>query len=144
MTEKKQDGRESRRAKRREERWEEKDEKYRDEKWRRDPVASITWAVILIWVGLVLLANNPNLMTGFTWWNPWAIGFAGAGVIVLIQAIVRLSMPEYRRGILGSLVVGLIFLGIGLGWLIGWGIFWPLILIALGLLLLWRAFVRRR
>lgn len=134
-----------------EERWDEKDEKHdekeekgREEKWRRDPVAGVTWAAVLIWIGLVLLAGNLKLVSGFGWWNTWAVCFAGAGVIVLIQAIARLAMPEYRWGVIGSLVLGFIFLGIGLGWIIGWGIFWPLLLIALGLLILWRAFARRR
>ena len=34
------------------------DEKNYDEKYRRDPLGSIVWALILIWVGLVLLAQN--------------------------------------------------------------------------------------
>ena len=148
MSEQKQDQRETRRS-RREQRWVEKDEKYeekeekgRDEKWRRDPVSGVTWATILIWVGLVLLADNLNLVVG-TWWNSWAIGFIGAGVIVIVQALIRLAMPEHKRGVMGGLIGGVILLGIGLGWLIGWSIFWPLLLIAIGLLVLWRAFIRR-
>ena len=151
MSEQKQDVRETRRR-RPEQSWAEKDEKYeekeekdekgRDEKWRRDPVASVTWAAILIWIGLVLLADNLNLVVG-TRWNSWAIGFTGAGVIVIAQALIRLTMPEYRRGVMGGIICGVILLGIGLGWLVGWGIFWPLLLIAIGLLVLWRAFSRR-
>ena len=48
--------------------------------------------------------------------------------------------PENAGG--ARTVLG-ILLGIGLGWLVGWGIFWPLLLIAIGLLVLWRAFIRR-
>jgi len=41
-----------------EEKEEEKEEKSWDEKYRRDPLSAIVWAVILIWVGVVLLADN--------------------------------------------------------------------------------------
>jgi len=122
---------------------EEKEEKGRDEKWRRDRVASGTWAAILIWVGLVLLAENLNLMSGFGLWNPWAFGFAGAGLIVLLGVVVRLSMPEYRRGVTGGVILGFILLGVGLGFVIGWGMVWPLVLIAIAVVILVRAFGRR-
>jgi hypothetical protein len=151
MAEQKQSERQDERGRakrRREERWEEKEEKEekgREEKWRRrDPVASVTWAVVLIWIGVVLLAGNLNVIKGFGWWNTWALCFAGAGVIVLVQAIVRLAMPGYRWGVIGGFILGFILLGIGLGGMIGWGVFLPLLLIALGLLVLWRAFARRR
>ncbi len=43
---------------------EEKDhgEKNYEEKYRRDPLGSIVWAAILIWCGLVFLANNLGFM----------------------------------------------------------------------------------
>ena len=42
------------------------EEKSAEEKWRRDPLGSITWAVILIWAGLVLLADNLGMLKAFT------------------------------------------------------------------------------
>lgn len=44
---------------------EEKEEKSWEEKWHRDPLGTATWAVILIWAGLVLLADNMGLLTRF-------------------------------------------------------------------------------
>ena len=123
---------------------EEKEEKGRDEKWRRDPVASVTWAAVIIWVGLVLLADNLKLMVDFGWWNAWAVGFVGAGVIVLLQVLVRLTMPEYRWGVTGGLIFGFILLGIGLGMIVGWGMVWPLLLVAIGIAIIVRVFTRRK
>ena len=34
------------------------DEKSYEEKYRRDPLGAVVWALILIWAGLVLLAQN--------------------------------------------------------------------------------------
>ena len=34
------------------------EEKSWDEKWARDPLSAVTWALIFIWAGFVLLASN--------------------------------------------------------------------------------------
>ena len=34
------------------------EEKSVEEKWSRDPLGALTWAAILIWAGVVLLAAN--------------------------------------------------------------------------------------
>lgn len=129
-----------------EEKWEEKEEKEekgREEKWRRDPVSSATWAALLIWAGLVLLADNLKLMAQFGWWHAWAVVFVGAGLIVLLQVVIRLLVPAYRRGVVGSVIFGFILLGIGLGMIVGWGMVWPLLLIAIGVSIVLSRFVRR-
>lgn len=118
---------------------EEKDEKGEseswDEKWRRDPVEAAVWALVLIWAGVAWLLAN----TGF--WDSvlgdgqdvWPIVFLGAGLIVLFGVLVRLVVPAYRRPITGSLIFGVILLGIGLGGITeGWVVIGPLILIAIG------------
>jgi hypothetical protein len=110
---------------------EEKDEKDSgeswDEKWRRDPVDAAGWALILIWAGLVLLADNLRLVggEGLEAW-PWIL--VGAGVIVLLGVLVRLIVPAYRRPVVGSLIFGAILLGVGLTQLPGLEDQWPVVL----------------
>jgi hypothetical protein len=129
---------------------EEKDEKGRneswDEKWRRDPVEAAVWAFVLIWAGLVWLASN----IGF--WDSilgepadiWPIIFLGAGLIILLGVGLRLVVPAYRRPITGSLILGMIFVGIGLGGLTNlWLVIGPLVLIAIGIAGLAAFFFRR-
>jgi hypothetical protein len=128
------------------------EEKNWDEKYRRDPLGSIVWACILIWAGLVFLAYNlglldfrtiPGFPEGFNT-APWSLVLLGAGVIVLIEVAIRLLVPEYRRPILGSLIVAVILIGIGLGNLINWNITGALILIAVGLLVIFRGIFHER
>lgn len=126
---------------------EEKDEKGRggwDEKWRNDPLSAITWAAILIWAGLVLLAENLGLIVPLEALSAWNLIFAGAGLIVLLQALVRVLVPAYRRPVVGTVILGLILIAIGLGDLFNWGIVWALIIVALGVSLLVRGVIRRQ
>ena len=127
---------------------EEKEEKGRgdswDEKWRRDPVDAASWAAIFIWGGLVLLAENMGLLIRFERLEAWSIIFIGAGLIVLLGVVVRLLVPAYRRPVTGSLIFGVILLGIGLGEVVGWVAIGPLILIAIGVSVLLRGFLRGR
>jgi len=127
-------------------------EKSWDEKGRNDPLGTIIWAVILMWAGVVLLAANlgylgqigqaipglPGFLVG-----AWPVIFVGAGVILLIEVLIRLLLPAYRRPVGGTIFLGLIFIGIGLGDIFGWNIVWPLILIGLGLIVLLRGTWRR-
>jgi uncharacterized membrane protein YjjP (DUF1212 family) len=134
--EKKQDEKE-------EEKRSEKEEKSREEKWRRDPLSAIAWAAILIWAGVVFLVDSLHLL-GETRLPVWAVIFIGAGVIVLVEVLARVALPEYRQGVTGSLIGGIVFIAIGLGFLVGWQVVWPIVLIAIGLAILLGGLLRRR
>ncbi len=139
----------------------EKDEKDRDkheektmeEKWRRDPLGRIIWAFILIWGGLVFLAANFGLLAPVSTNVPganfipyigaWGVFMVGAGIILLIEVLIRLAVPAYRSPIGGTFFLALVFIAIGVGNWFGWEVIWPFILIALGLSILLRAFWRR-
>jgi len=138
-----------------EEKYEKEDEK-REEKSNRDPLSSIAWALILIWAGLVFLAQNLGwldqiqfqaveiegiTLTGI---STWAVIMIGAGVIVFFEAIIRTFVPAYRSSTGGNFFLAAIFLGIGLGSIFGWTLVWPFILIAMGLSALASALIQRR
>ncbi len=120
------------------------EEKQWDEKYRRDPLSALFWPFILIWAGIVFLAANLGFLRWFTTEdNPWGLGtwsliFIGAGILVLIEVLIRLVVPEYRRPVAGTLILGLVLLGIGLGQLTNWSIIWPLILIIIGFSIIMR------
>jgi len=133
---------------------EKREEKTAEEKWRRDPLGAIVWAAILIWAGLVFLADNLGYLealggsgaVGPDWFlgaGAWSLVLLGAGVIILGEVIVRLLVPAYRRPVTGSIIFAVILIGLGLGNLTNWNLIWPLILIGLGLSFLLRGLFRR-
>ncbi len=118
------------------------EEKNWDEKWRRDPLGSLFWALILIWAGIALLLNNMGiaLVRGL---EVWELIFLGAGVLVLIEIGIRLLMPAYRRPVGGSLILALVFLGIGLQGFVTGNLIWAVALILIGVYVLLRGLTRR-
>jgi hypothetical protein len=124
----------------------EKDQGGWDEKWRRDPIDAGMWAVLLIWAGIILLGSQIGWFDAWERMPFWAIGFIGAGIIVLLTAALRLVMPAYRRPLLGNVIFGVVLLLVGLGAIIDiqWYVIGPLILIAIGAGLLLRGVFRRR
>jgi len=128
------------------EKQEKEDEKRKgwDEKWRRDRVNAVSWAAILIWGALVLLAETSDFKNHFSWWEGWAVFFAGAGAVLLLTALYRLIVPEHRRAVTGNVILGLVFLGIGLGELVSWDYIWVIVLVVVAVMILLRAFAPRR
>ena len=123
----------------------EKEEKTWEEKYRRDPLSSIGWAVLLIWVGAVLLAGNVGWLDQTGPFAALDVGswiLAGAGLILLVVAGARAVLPEYRGSIIGNVIFGLILLSISVRDLLAWDFIWPLIIIGFGILLLFRALLR--
>ncbi len=126
-----------------EKRHEKEDEKHRekqfDEKFRRDPVRGILLATLLIWGGIVALIGS---LVSASWWKSWSIFLAGAGIILLLKSLFRLR-PEHRRPVGGTVIIGLVLLGVGLGDLVGWTYIWPVVLIIIGVILVSWVFLRR-
>jgi len=130
---------------------EKREEKSWEEKYRNDPISAALWACVFIWAGLVLLAGNLGLLDWlsrrpgqqfFAWTDSWGLILLGAGVIVLIGAGIRVSMPAYRRSVSGDLILGVILMGIGIGNIFGFSVTLPLILIVIGLSILLRGWRR--
>lgn len=136
-----------------------REEKSVEEKWQRDPLASIVWAAILIWAGVVLLASNLgafDLIQQFSERLPlgardlpfditffpveaWTVFWLGAAGILLLEIVVRLLVPQYRRSVTSTVIWMFIFVAIGF-W--RWEFIFPLILVAIGVSILLRGFRR--
>ena len=130
-----------------EEKQQEKDrEKRMEEKWERDPVGALVWAAILIWAGVVFLLENLGffaqiLINGHPL-EAWPVVLLGASLILVLEVIVRLLLPQYRRPLTGTIVIAVVLFGLGLGSIFDIELLWPLLLILAGLLVLLGRLVR--
>ena len=62
-------------------------------------------------------------------------------LLLLAEVVIRLLFPSYRRPVLGTTILAIVFLAIGIG---SWGLIWPLVLIIIGLALLFGGLFRRK
>lgn len=134
---------------------EKSEEKRGDEKWSRDPLGSMIWAAILIWAGLVLLAENLGWLLGIrralaglpsfdeTSLGAWSFILMGVGIILWIEALIRVTVPAYRRPVTGTIIFGALLFAGGLGGAVNWTILGPVFLITIGVLLLLQSLLRR-
>ena len=130
----------------------EKEEKDRGEReWDKgeqwsggDALGPIIWGLIIILAGLAFVAVNLGMYPWLTWESVWSVIFIGAGLLFVLEVIIRILMPTYRRPIRGRIILAFVALAIGLGGLIGWEVTWPLIIIAVGLAIVIGVFVRPR
>lgn len=121
----------------------EHEEKNWDEKWQRDPLSAARWACFLIWIGLMLLAEQLGLTAGLEWFDAGGAILVGIGVILLGEAALRTLVPAYRRPVTLTLIIAVVALSFGLGNLLDLKIVLPVILIAVGVIGLVRGLFRR-
>jgi len=123
-----------------------------DRAWRRrgrDMLGTVVWALIFIWAGVVLLADNLGQLARLQirmsdmagpWrqlgLEAWPLIFLGAGVLICVEIVLRLLVPALRRPIAGRVLIAVVFLGLGLGSLTNWMLIWPLLLIVVGVAML--------
>jgi hypothetical protein len=128
------DWREQRRAERR---------ARREARWQARGGRSYAWAggAFLILLGIVFLMQNLGVAFLTNWWALFILipaFWAFVGAWNLYQ-----DSGRWTRGAIGSFIVGLLFTGLSLVFLfdLAIGSFWPLLLIAGGVLLVATAFV---
>jgi len=114
-----------------------------DEKYRRNPVGFVGFTVLIIWLGVVLLLQNLEVIADDD--RGWAVFAWGAGAILLAQALVRLATPRWRTSVLGTFVWAAILVGVGFGlWFEAWELAGPIVIIAVGVAILAGRFLPRR
>jgi hypothetical protein len=114
--------------------------------WKQDRLDSAGWGLFFIWGALVIVAEVTKFADNFDWWSGWGVFFVGAGIIALIQAIIRLIIPQFRRKWMGNLIgSGILFaIGFALGDWEGFSWFWVIILAIIGIAILTKVFTQKR
>jgi hypothetical protein len=110
----------------------------------RHPLQGLFWASVLIWAGLVFTAESMGWLPQLGHAGAWNWVFFGAGVIVLVGALWRGLSPAHARPGVGNYVSAAILIIIGLSGFIAMKITWPVVLLALGVLLFAKTLLRRR
>lgn len=109
----------------------EKDQKHEEGgKWRKDPLSGAFFGLFLIVVGTCYVGRA--YLPG-PWWG-WAI--TGAGAVSILDAAVHSVKPEWKRPVLGKVVIGVILIAIGLGFVYEIATLWPYLLLCLGAVML--------
>lgn len=109
-------------------------------RWRQE-MPGLFFGLVLVLLGVIFFLAAQGAISWGDWWKYFLIGLGG---IFVIQALVSYVYPAFRMIRLGRLVFGIILILIGLGFLGGFGTWWPLILVAVGLAVLLNAWLRRR
>jgi len=114
----------------------------KQEKGRGGDIAgAVTGGLILIWLGISFYLAQ----IGYASWNNWWEFFLmGIGVIIILQGLIRYG--QGRGAFTGSLIGGAILFLIGgaFYWGFEFGNLWPLILVAIGVVVLASAVAGRR
>ena len=105
----------------------EKGEGGMEEKYRRDPLSAVFFGLIVILAGVLWFLSTQNYIT--EWW-PWFL--VGLGSIFILERLIRYSSPGYRRPMFGRILVGVILICIGISFLYGLDVWWPLIVVVVG------------
>ncbi len=96
--------------------------------------------LVLLVLGVLFLLANQGIIGWDVWWQYFLVGL---GAAFLIDGGVRYLRGE-RESLLGSLIPGLVLIGIGLVFLAGAFAWWPLVIIAAGVIILLSGLLRHR
>jgi hypothetical protein len=99
------------------------------------------WGLFLILVGTLFFADNKGWLNG----HGWLFFAIGLGCIFVIGGLVRYWVGnENRWRAVGGLVFGLALIYVGCAFLLGFGDWWPLALVPVGLGYLVKAIWRHK
>ncbi len=110
--------------------------------WKLESIWSgVGWGLFLILIGTLFVGQNTGWLNG----NGWLYFAIGLGSILVIGVLVRYFIGHNRIwSMFGGLAAGLALIYIGMAFLYGFGDWWPLALIIIGLGYLVKALWRNR
>jgi hypothetical protein len=109
----------------------------------RKYLETIYWGVVLVWAGLVFIADSLGILPQTDHGDAWSWVFLGAGLIALVAALWRATSPDWPSPTIWDYVWAGALLILGLAGFLNVQIAWPMILLLVGVALLGTAFLRR-
>jgi hypothetical protein len=101
----------------------------------------LTGGLILILLGVLFLLAQMDRISWADWWAYFLVGLGG---IFILEFLVSFFSAAYRSTQTGRLIAGLVLIIIGGAHLIGFLDWWPLILIAIGVILLLSPLLKKK
>jgi len=111
-------------------------------RWERHHHRSsgILGGLILLVLGISFLLANQQVIGWDIWWQYFLVGL---GTVFLIDAAIQ-YFRDHRPFFHGKVIAGIILIGIGVVFLAGVTVLWPVIIIVVGLAILLGGLLRRR
>lgn len=85
--------------------------------------------MMVVWLGVCLYLKQVGIIPSGIWWAYLIAGFGGLWVL---GGLIRLFVPRWRRGFLGGMIPGIVLAAVGLMFIFDSWQHWPLILVAVG------------
>jgi uncharacterized protein YjeT (DUF2065 family) len=108
---------------------------------KHDPLSGLTGGLILILLGVLFLLTTMDYLSWSNWWQYFLLGL---GAILILEGLIRLIAPRAEKSVTGKLIGGSILLIIGASFVYGLVTWWPLILIAVGIIIIVTGFVKSK
>jgi hypothetical protein len=121
--------------------WGDRRNERRELKHQRKPLSGLFWGLLLITLGILFFGRNQGWFTDGNWWQYLLIGI---GACFILDGLINLTIPQPTHEILGKFIPGVILVCVGLAFIYGFDIWWPLILIIAGVVILLSLLFRRR
>jgi hypothetical protein len=107
--------------------------------YKRDAHEDVGWAAIFLLAATLLSIEISGMTSDIGWWDGWAVFFLGLGIIILAGAVVRPIVIGSKVEGFGA-VCGTFMVAIGVDGLLGVEWIWPIVLGAVGVLILFSVF----
>jgi hypothetical protein len=117
--------------------------RYDRREWRHHhhPLRGLFWGLLLITLGILFFGVNQGWFPDDNWWQFLLIGI---GACFIVDGLVNLAIPQPYHEIAGRFIPGVILVCIGLAFIYGFDRWWPLVLVAAGVIIILSVFIRRR
>jgi hypothetical protein len=93
--------------------------------------SGLGWGIFFILIGSLIFAGNKGWLSGGEGWLYFAIGLGGIFIVGFLARF--LTNPSNRWSAFGGLVVGVCLVYIGFAFLYGFGDWWPMVFIPVGI-----------
>lgn len=113
------------------------------QKAERKRLESFWWAAVLIWAGIIFLADYLGILPEVGEASSWSWIFLGAGLFGFLGALVRVVLIDLPRPSAWDVVWATVFVIIGASGFFGGDIAFPIVLLVLGIVILTNVLFRR-